>query len=478
MLQTTNYDLYVDLDGTLIRSDTLWDSVAILLGQQPLMVLLLPYWLLRGKSYFKTAVANCVIPQVNLLPYRQPVIDYLKQQHSQGRRIVLATAAEERIARAVAAHLACFHNILASTPERNLKGIAKLSAIKADAAGRPFVYAGDHHVDLPIWQSSGGAILVGQGRRFAPHLIGIPIEAILDYPPKIIVPLLKVLRPHQWVKNTLVFLPLMTAHCFFIPSALIPAAMLFVAFSLCASAVYVINDLLDLDHDRAHPRKCRRPFAAGMLPVTWGIFLAPILFFLSLGIALAISWSALGMLILYTCITTIYSFFLKRKLLIDVFTLAGLYTLRAVAGNVAAELPLSPWLMAFLVFLFLSLAFCKRYAELDQVVRRNDVNMSGRGYRAEDLLPIGIFGIGSAFVSSLVLGLYVTGGTVSALYGSPAVLWLAAPVSLYWLCRIWIVSWRGGMHDDPIIFAAKDRLTYFVGIALLVLIFLAKPKGI
>ena len=470
--------VYVDLDGTLTASDSLWDSLALLLGRAPLTVFLVPLWLLGGRSQLKVAVALRLVPNVALLPYRNDLIDWLRQRRALGHEIVLATAAHERIANAVAAHLGLFDRVLATTPERNLKGEAKLTAIRTDVRSRSFIYVGDHASDLPIWRAAQTAVLVGDGKRFAKGLAGVTVEAEFGESPHRVRALIKALRPHQWVKNILVFLPLIAAHQVLVPATIGAVAALFVAFCMCASAVYLINDLVDIEHDRVHPRKCRRPFAAGTLPVSWGLALAPMLFFSALVIAFTISLPTLEILLTYSIITTVYSFSLKRILLIDVFTLAALYTMRAVAGNLAIDLPFSPWLMAFLVFLFLSLAFCKRYAELDSMTKRGDVAIAGRGYRSVDLLPVGVFGIGSGFIAALVLGLYVTSGTVSQMYGNPAALWFASPLVLFWLCRTWLITWRGDMHDDPIIFAAKDRLTYAVSVTIAMLLLFALPKGI
>ncbi len=469
--------LYVDLDGTLIASDTLWDSIALVLRHRPWMLVMLPFWLLRGRAGFKDILVKQVCPDPALLPYRVELVEYLRAARNMGRRIVLATAAHERIALGVSSHLGCFDQVLASGPGTNLKGLRKLAAIRADANGTPFCYAGDSAADLPIWAASAGAILAGRGLRFATH-IGVPIEARFGNSTSFIPSLVKALRPHQWVKNILVFLPLIASHRILDLQALSQATLLFVAFSLCASSVYLVNDLVDIEHDRPHPRKCRRPFAAGSLPVVAGLILAPLLAAAAAGIAASISLATLGTLGLYFAVTTAYSFSLKRRMLVDVFTLASLYTLRSLAGNVAIDVPLSPWLMAFLVFLFLSLAFCKRYAELDQVARRGERGAAGRGYRVDDLTPVGIFGIGSGFLAALVLGLYVTGTTVSQLYGSPSLLWLAAPLILFWICRVWLKTWRGEMHDDPILFAAKDRTTYLVVLFMASLLLAAGPKGL
>ncbi len=466
--------LYIDLDGTLYPGDSLWDSVALAVRRQPWMAWRIPFVLLRGALSAKSWLAERVMPDAALLPYRSELVEWIRAERAVGRRVVLATAAHERIAQAVADHLGCFDGVIA-TGTVNRKGAAKLEAIQADAQG-PFCYAGDCAADLPIWRASAGAVLAGPAAGWSEARVGAPVLGRHPDATSRGKALIKALRPHQWVKNLLVFLPLLAAHVT-ATGTWLAAGWLFLAFCLCASSVYLLNDLLDLENDRAHARKRRRPFAAGTLPVLYGLVLAPALL-IAAGI-LAWCASPLGamMLGIYYTVTFAYSFALKRKVLLDVFILAGLYVLRSVAGAVALGIPLSPWLMAVLVFLFLSLALGKRAAELHGVVSTGGAGAKGRGWRAEDLPFVTTGGIAAAFATALVVGLYVAGPAAPGLYQRPEMLWGLVPLILWWSCRVWLKAGRGELHDDPIVFAIKDRGSWVMVILAIGLILGAGPKG-
>jgi 4-hydroxybenzoate polyprenyltransferase len=273
------------------------------------------------------------------------------------------------------------------------------------------------------------------------------------------------LRPHQWAKNLLLLVPLLAAHRAADTAALRAALLGAVDFCLCASAMYVLNDLLDLEADREHPRKSLRPFASGELSVATGLALSAAL--LAAGVAISLTLPAKFQLALaaYCALALAYSFILKRLLLLDALALAGLYTLRIIAGGAATNVALSFWLLLFSVFLFLSLAFVKRYAELEDLRRRQRLQALGRGYHVEDLAVLWSFGTVSGYLSVLVLALYINSPEIQALYRHPKAVWMLCVLVLYWISRVWMTAHRGGMHDDPVLYALRDRVS--LGLAVL-----------
>ena len=455
--------LYVDLDGTLYPGDTLWDSVALMLQIAPSMALRLPVVLLRGPLPAKAWLADRVIPDATLLPYRAELVEVCRAERVRGRRVVLATAAHRRIADAIAGHLGCFDAVIA-TDVVNRKGSAKLAAIRDDSGDRRFLYAGDDRADRNIWIASSGALTAGRAADWHATRVGADVLGRFRDRHGRLAALVKALRPHQWVKNLLVFVPLLASHRVFDPAAVFDSSLLFIAFCLCASSVYLLNDLLDLENDRSHVRKRFRPIAAGTLPIPWAIVAIPVLLASAYMVAALASPAAATMVAVYYVMTMAYSFRLKTRLLVDVFMLAGLYTIRCLAGHAATGIPYSPWLLGFLLFLFLSLAFSKRHSELFHLQAAGGWGIKGRGYRAEDLQLISTFGVAAGFIAALVMGLYVTSDAVTLLYRTPILLWMLCPLVLYWITRVWIIAHRGELHDDPIVFALKDQMSYALGL--------------
>ncbi len=458
--------LAVDLDGTLVRSDTLHEAALRALRDCPLTLLKLPAWLLQGKAVVKQRLAELAPSDPAALPYNQPLLDWLTLQRAQGRSLVLCTAADRRIAQAIADHLGIFDDVLASDGATNLSGADKADALARRYGERGFDYAGNAEADLPVWQRARKAVVVNAtsaverraeavaaiDRRFAAPAVGLGV-------------LLRALRVHQWAKNLLLFIAPLAAHL--LPQASLAAQLLlaFVAFSLCASAVYIGNDLLDLDSDRRHPRKRERPFAAGLLPVRIGVMIAPALLAAALACALAVGPAFAGWLLLYFALTCAYSFGLKRHVIIDCLTLALLYTLRVIAGAAAAGITLSFWLLAFSAFLFLSLAFVKRYAELDLYARSGREQAHGRGYLTSDAPLIQMLGVVSGYASALVLALYLHSDAVARLYATPELIWCTLPVHLFWISWVWLKAHRGEMDDDPLLFALRDKASLWSGAA-------------
>lgn len=460
--------LVVDLDGTLTPTDTLIESILQLVKRHPLDILRLPFWLLRGRAGFKDSVASRSSFAVHHLPYREPLLEYLRTERQKGRRIVLATAAHRNIADAVAKHLGLFDMVLASEGTRNLKGRTKLEAIQ-ERVGEEFVYGGDSGADLPIWKAAKAAIIVGVSSSVAAAVRrDTPVEREFPRSHRGLAIWLRALRVHQWLKNLLLFVPLLTAFSFLEVDKLVVMLIAFLAFSLAASSTYLLNDLCDLENDRAHPRKRLRPFACAQIPIPQGIVAALGALAVALALAATVSQGFLLTLVLYLVLTSTYSLLLKEYVLLDVLMLALLYTLRILAGSVAVGITTSSWLLTFSAFIFLSLALIKRCAELLTMSQMGKEATSGRDYRVTDLVILWPLGTGAALCAVVVFGLFISAAETQLRYASPQLLWLVAIGLMYWLARLWIKTVRGEMDDDPLIFALQDlgsRMTILAMIA-------------
>ena len=427
--------LCVDLDGTLVRNGLLLECLVVLIKRNPLYVFYIPLWLLRGKAFFKAAVTARVSISPAALPYDRMLLDRLRTEYESGRPLWLCAAnANAHLAGLVAAHLKVFAGVLADGKQ----------------PGRLVEHFGEGNFEHCTNESSEGTAIGKQLRRA-----------------------IRALRPHQWAKNSLLFVPLLAAHRLGDASALADAGLAFLAFCACASAVYVLNDLLDLEADRTHPRKSKRPFASGDLPIGAGLSMVPGLLAVAVIIALLLPPRLGQVLATYFALTSGYSLYLKRFMLIDALTLAGLYTLRIIAGAAAADVPLSFWMLLFSVFLFLSLAFVKRFAELDALRRRHGLQAAGRGYRVEDLSVLQSLGSAAGYLSVLVLALYINSPEIGVLYHRPKLVWLLCVLMLYWISRVWMMAQRGHMHDDPVVFALKDRQSLAIGLAAAITVALA-----
>ena len=465
--------LCVDLDGTLVRSDLLLESLLLLIRRNPLYVLRIPFWLTRGRAALKAEVASRIVLDPALLPYNRPLLAWLKTEHEQGRELWLCTASDRKLAEAVAAHLGFFAGVLASDARTNFAGARKAAALVARFGRGAFDYCGNETRDLHVWREARGAVVIAAPRLIERVRAQVAVLESFAAPSAGARSLLRALRPHQWAKNVLVFVPLLAAHRFADLRALVGGVLALGAFCLCASSVYVLNDLLDLEADRAHARKAKRPFAAGDLPISTGLALIPIL--LGGGMLIAAWLPAKFQLALgaYYLLTLAYSLKLKRILVIDAVALAGLYTLRIIGGAAAAGVALSFWLLLFSVFLFLSLAFVKRYAELDSLRRQQRLNAAGRRYHVEDLAVLQSFGTAAGYLSVLVLALYINSPDVAALYRHPKAIWMLCVLLLYWVSRVWMTAHRGGMHDDPVLYALRDKVSLGLGILAAVALWLA-----
>lgn len=470
--------LVVDLDGTLIAVDSLSEAFLLLARKHPLDFLRIPGWIAGGLAQMKDHVARRVSVDVSLLPYRKEVLELIAAEKQAGRKIVLATASHRDVAERVAQHLGLFDEVIASGDGVNLKGAKKLAELERRFGPGNFDYVGDALADLAIWKSArrayvvgGGAVLQRARKVCTPYQV-LPIPSRRK-------PLIKAMRPHQWVKNLLLFIPLILAHQLGNSSKLLDTIWAFWSFSACASAIYIINDLLDLESDRRHPSKRRRPFAAGTLSAGTGVLLSAALLLGAFALSLLAPREFSAWLIVYLALTTAYSFWLKRKLLVDVILLSGLYTQRIIAGAAASDVELTMWLLAFSMFFFLSLAFAKRYSELTLVEDSGEEHIRGRGYQVRDLRIIESVGPASGYLAVLVFCNYISDlqhspdAHLSKLYAHPRVLWMVAPVLLYWITRVWFIARRRQLHDDPILFAIRDKRSYVCGILAIAIIAIA-----
>jgi 4-hydroxybenzoate polyprenyltransferase len=468
----------VDLDGTLILTDTLHESIIALLRRNILYLLALPFWFLQGRAAFKASVTGRIKLDVSTLPYNIIFIDWLKGERAAGRQVVLCSAANEHIAHAVADYLKIFDEVIASDGQFNLKGDNKRKALDERFGSKGYDYAGDSWADVPVWKGSENAILVNARGGIVKKVSKVANVKHVFRPPSLkVLPWGRVIRVHQWLKNVLVFIPLFAAHQADDIQSLSKLVIVFLSFSLLASTVYITNDLLDLESDRKHPRKRHRPFAAGAFPIVYGVALVPFLLSASLVLGATVGSSFLAWLLVYFALTTAYSLILKRHVLIDCLTLAALYTLRIIAGAVAVAITLSFWLLAFSIFLFLSLAFVKRYAELQVLAQAGSTRIHGRGYEVTDAPLVQTLGITAGYAAIVVLALYLQGETVVTLYAQPELIWFAVPLMIFWVSWVWMKAHRGQMHDDPLVFALKDRASLAV-VILIVLAFTLATKGV
>lgn len=477
----TKPPLCVDLDGTLLATDTLWEALFTLIKSKPFHALAMPLWLLGGRAAFKGKLFALAPLNPESLPYREDVLTFLQKQKQDGQTLLLATGTDVLAAQGIADHLGLFDRVIASDGQTNCTGLAKLDAIRQNIGNASFDYIGNSRADLPLWQASRNAYLVTPSPRVQHRANAIcsPVK-VFGPPSNRFQDLLEAMRPKQWAKNLLLIVPLAAGHELGDLARWLEFLLGFVAFSLCASAIYMLNDLFDLDADRHHEIKRGRPFAAARLTPDIGLLAAasllPAAFILSL---FTLPKAFTGMLLIYVLLTVAYSVSFKRKLILDVIFLAALYTLRIVAGGMLPDPEVkvfpTPWLLAFSMFLFLSLAFLKRYAELLRLHDRGGKQHApGRGYVVDDLDLIRAAGTNSGYLAVLVFAFYINNSdAVHDLYPGRDLLWFVCPVLLYWITRLWILTGRGIVCEDPVLFALTDRVSYGAGAVLLCIVIAA-----
>lgn len=463
--------LCIDLDGTLVATDTLWEGLVAVLIRRPWLLFAAIAWAISGKAVLKREVAARYQSKGRDWPYRPELIARIELARKAGQPVWLVTGAAQSTATTIAEHLGLFDRVLHSTDTENLTSHRKRERLVALCGDGGFDYAGNSRDDLVVFDAARRAIIVAPdsaakrwGTRHAAETLPLLAKSPLA--------IFKSIRVHQWLKNVLIAVPLVLNHEYAEIGLVFAAVAAFFSFSFLASAVYIVNDIADLANDRQHPRKRLRPLASGAVSIPVVSFTAAALLLASIGLASLLPpmfWAVLG---LYAVVTTVYTFVLKRKLLVDVFTLAGLYTVRIVAGAAATGVELSFWLLAFSIFFFLSLALVKRYVELDELAEDAKTRLKGRSYVGSDKDMIGQAGVASAFSAAMVLALYVDSKEVASMYSQPALLWPLCPLILYMLLRIWVLARRSQMHDDPVVFIMRDwrsQATTVAGVGLVLL---------
>ncbi len=465
--------LVVDLDGTLVRSDLLLETGFSELGRDPRSIIDLCAALLRGKAALKERLAKSAAFDPTVLPYDDAVLARIQQARDLGRPVYLASASDQRLVKAVADHLGVFSGWFASDGGVNLAARTKADRLDLEFQECGYDYIGNDRADVPVWTSAVNAIAIrapaGVKRTLAQ--LGLNAEHLPAARPTWRT-WTKLLRVHQYAKNILVFVPLLLAHQFSI-STIVEAVLAFVAFSLCASGVYVLNDLIDLQADRLHPTKRNRPLASGLIPLRDAVVVVPILLVAAAAIGLLVSLQFMAVLLGYFILTTAYSFVLKRKMLVDVIALAMLYVIRLVAGAVAVQVTFSEWLLAFSMFFFMALALIKRYVELAVRVDSGLPQPENRNYKLGDLDVVAGLAAAAGFNAITVFALYISSDAVHSLYRRPQLLWFICPVLLYWISRALMMAHRRHMEDDPIAFALRDRNSIVAGLIVGALILAA-----
>ncbi len=472
MDQTDVHPLVVDLDGTLLRSDLLFETGMSYARNHPAWFYKPLQWLRNGKAALKTGL-SCAPIDFKTLPYDEEVIKLIQHQRNQGRKVILATASHYSLAQGIADHLSLFDDVLATDEQRNLAAHNKRDLLVEKYGEGGFDYIGNSQHDLIVWQSARHAYVVNPeaGVESSANKLG-NVKQVIHSNSANLKDWLKAARLHQWMKNLLIFVPLLASHQLTNGYLFWHGLIAFLCFGLCASSVYILNDLLDLADDRAHKRKRHRPFASGRLSIKSGLMVFPALLAIAFSTALLIlPWQFIAVLAGYYALTLAYSLSLKRKMGVDVIVLAMLYTTRVIAGAGALDLPLTFWILAFSMFIFLSLAFVKRYAELVDAQQKGRTEKTrGRGYFPDDAGMIASLGAASGYLSVMVMALYIQDTATIAHYSDPRVIWLACPLLLFWITRVWMLTHRGEMHDDPVVFAVTDRISLLTG-ALFGLVF-------
>ena len=471
--------LFVDLDGTLIKSDLLFECLVPIIKNYFYALFLAPFWLLKGKAYLKDKFSDLVSINPEILPYNNNVLEYIRKEKENGSKIILATASNIKLAKSISDYLGIFDDVIASSKEENLKGKNKLNKIKLyiknNNINKEFSYIGDSEADVKIFNETNIPIVVGNKNVFnkikSKNDKTTFIDGENDFSLK---KFFKMIRTYQWVKNFLIFLPLILAHKFLDVNLLLKALVAFFSFSFLASSVYIINDIMDVESDRIHPSKKNRPIASGAVKISSALKVAFILMPLSFIISIFLGKEFLFVLLTYFITTSCYSFYLKKIMLVDILILSLLYTVRIFAGGVALNIYLSPWLFMFSLFFFFSLACAKRYSELYAVRNNLQDEIKGRGYQAQDLEQIQIFGSSSGYIAILIFALYIQSDISMKLYKTPSFFWALCPIMLYWISRVWLLSHRGQMTQDPIIFALKDKVSYVVLILSIIIFGVAK----
>ncbi len=470
---SSSVPLCVDLDGTLVRTDMLVESVLLLVRQQPIMLLYLPFWLLKGKTFFKQAIASNVLLDDTQYPFNNDVVEYIEEEKSHAREIILVTGSHQSIAEHIGQQTQLFDRVQGTDSAVNLTSNQKRQWLESEFGPGGFDYIGDHTDDLNVWPSARRKLLVARNQNIVKKS-GISFDKVFQSPRAGVRDFLKLLRVHQWSKNVLILVPFLLDQRFGDWPATISIVLAFLAMSLLASMTYIINDMLDLQADRQNPTKSKRPLPSGKISLITGGKVVLLLFVSVIFLCLFLPASFNIALLAYLVITLCYSLFFKKVAMLDVCLIAALHTLRVVAGTLAIQAVWSFWLLAFSMFIFFSLALAKRVAELFNLQKADKEKTLGRDYRVSDLPVLIATGVSTGYLSVLIVALYINSDKVRIMYSVPEALWLVCPILMFWIGRIWMKTSRGEMHEDPIIFALRDRVSLDIGGLVAVVVIAAK----
>ncbi len=470
---TIDIPLCVDLDGSLIKTDTLHELALKLIKSNFIHVFFLPLWLLQGKAYLKAKLNALVTLNEELLPYDKDVLTFLKSEKDRGRKLYLVTGCNQSLAQKIADFVGIFDEVFASSSELNLTGQNKANFLSEKFGDRGFDYLGNEKADFKVWEKSHTAFVVGTRGFFASVQSKVQKCSLIHRPSASFKTYLKAIRVHQWVKNCLIFVPFFLDFQTTESIGFLLALAGFFAFSFMASATYIINDLLDLESDRAHVKKRFRAFAAGEITVLSSLLMAIVLFAVTLFILSFLPLEFALVSLVYLITTLLYSFHIKTMVILDTCVLAGLFTIRVIGGTAVIGAEWSFWLLAFSMFFFLSLAFTKRASELNALIVAGKESAKGRGYIVGDAALVTSMGVSAGYIGVLVIALYINSTKVSSNYASPFALWLICPLLLYWIGRIWLKTVRGEMNEDPIVFALKDRISHITALCCVGVVFAA-----
>ncbi len=466
--------LVVDLDDCLIKTDLLVEAILTLIKRKPVTALRIPLWLMRGRAILKRELADHVSLETGLLPWREELCEWLRDEHRRGRRLVLASASDEKFANEVATHLGIFDTVIGSDGVVNLKGALKRDRLVQEFGEKGFDYVGNAKSDLPVWSSARSAIVVSRSRKLqASAARRTAVHRVIDTRPSSKLPVVGAMRTHHWLKNVLIFIPLLAAQRINELDTVGTAAIAFCSFCLLASGVYIFNDLFDLNADRRHPRKKYRPIPAGDLPLLHAMAMVPLLLIAAFVLASRLPAQFLTVLSIYTVLTLVYSLRLKQIVLLDVIVLATLYVIRIVAGAAAIDVSISRWLLGFSMFAFLSLALLKRYTEIVTMRGIAGKTTQVRGYLSTDAALLTAMGAASGYVAVAILALYADTATAARYYTRHELIWLVCPLFLYWISYLWLMAQRNRMPFDPVVFAVRNRTSQMLILLMLGLFILA-----
>ena len=467
--------LCVDLDGTLIKTDSIIETLLIAIKKSPVLILLFPFWLLMGKNYFKNRIVKYGIPDVSIFPYNEEVIELIKNAKSQGRTTVLSTATREEIATAVGEHTQLFDEVICSTDTFNNRSSNKANVLINKFGDKGFDYIGNGYSDIAVFERADKSILISDNKHLIRKVSAVNSNLeIIKTNKNNFKYLLKGMRIYQWTKNVLIFLPLVLAHEFTDYKIVFDTLVGFLCFSFTASFIYLVNDLMDLESDRRHTAKYRRPFASGDLSPVLSLTVSFVFLLISFVVSFTYLPSDFGfVLTAYLILTISYSIYLKKITILDIITLSVLYSIRIIAGSEITNIALSKWFLAFSLFLFFSLAIIKRYTELSNLLKQNQTKTIGRGYQTDDMTILLSMGTSSGYLSVLIFLFYIFSPDVIKLYKEPILLMPVSIILLFWITRMWFLARRGEMNEDPLVFTSKDKYSYLMLLIAIVFIIIA-----